>query len=83
MYLTRQLSFAGVTFDIKDLPLSKDFIKMYNDSVKLVSGTCVLIKMVQKFIFTFHIFLLAMLPTCELFAKLLWTFLYEITILPW
>ena len=83
MYLTRQLSFAGVTFDIKDLPLSKDFIKMYNDSVKLVSGTCVLIKMVQKFIFTFHIFLLAMLSTCELFVKLLWTFLYEISILPW
>ena len=41
MYMTRQLSFAGVTFDIKELPLSLDFIDMYNDSVKLVSGTCV------------------------------------------
>ena len=41
MYMTRQLSFAGVTFDIKELPLSLDFIEMYNDSVKLVSGTCV------------------------------------------
>ena len=48
MYMTLQLSFAGVTFDIKDLPLSRDFIEMYNDSVKLVSGTCVLIKMVQN-----------------------------------
>ena len=46
--MTRQLSFAGVTLDIKDLSLSRDFIKMYNDSVKLVSGTCVLIKMVQN-----------------------------------
>ncbi|XP_067030466.1 protein strawberry notch homolog 1-like isoform X1 [Acropora muricata] len=35
MYMTRQLSFAGVTFDIKELPLSLDFIDMYNDSVKL------------------------------------------------
>ena len=37
MYMTRQLSFAGVTFDIRELPLSKDFIEMYNASVKLVS----------------------------------------------
>ncbi|XP_015772110.1 PREDICTED: protein strawberry notch homolog 1-like isoform X2 [Acropora digitifera] len=35
MKMTRQLSFAGVTFDIKELPLSLDFIEMYNDSVKL------------------------------------------------
>ena len=41
MYMTRLLSFAGVTFDIKELPLSLDFIEMYNGSVKLVSGTCV------------------------------------------
>ena len=44
-YMTRQLSFAGVTFDLKDLPLSKDFIEMYNDTVKLVSGTCVIREM--------------------------------------
>ena len=44
-YMTRQLSFAGVTFDLKDLPLSKDFIEMYNDSVELVSGTCVIREM--------------------------------------
>lgn len=37
MYMTRQLSFNGVTFDIKELPLTKDFIEMYDASVKLVS----------------------------------------------
>lgn len=37
MYMTRQLSFAGVTFDIKELPLSKDFTDMYDASVQLVS----------------------------------------------
>ena len=37
MYMTRQLSFAGVTFDIKELPLAKDFTDMYDASVKLVS----------------------------------------------
>ena len=67
--MTRQLSFAGVTFDLKDLPLSKDFIEMYNDSVKLVSGTCVIREDV-KFVFTFHIFLectvSAYLQCCQL-----------------
>ena len=37
MYMTRQLSFAGVTFDVKELPLSKDFTDMYDASVQLVS----------------------------------------------
>lgn len=37
MYMTRQLSFAGVTFDVKELPLSRDFTDMYDASVKLVS----------------------------------------------
>ena len=63
MYMTRQLSFAGVTFDIKDLPLSQDFIKMYNDSVKLVSGTCVLIKMVQN---SFLLSISSYLQCCQL-----------------
>ena len=45
MYMTRKLSFPGMTFDLKDLPLSKDFIEMYNDSVKHVSGTCVIREM--------------------------------------
>jgi len=35
--MTRQLSFAGVTFDIKELPLSKDFTDMYDAAVRLVS----------------------------------------------
>lgn len=35
MYMTRQLSFAGVTFEIKELPLTKDFTEMYDASVKL------------------------------------------------
>lgn len=39
MYMTRQLSFAGVSFDVKELPLSKDFTDMYDASVKLVSDT--------------------------------------------
>ena len=54
MYMTCQLSFAGVTFDIMELPLSRGFIEMYNDSVKLVSGTCVLIKMVQNSFLLFN-----------------------------
>ena len=48
MYMTRQLSFAGVTFDIKELPLSEDFIEMYNASVKLVSGKMAYIGVVKK-----------------------------------
>ena len=63
MYMTRQLSFAGVTFDIKELPLSRDFIEMYNDSVKLVSGTCVLIKMVQN---SFLLSISSYLQCCQL-----------------
>uniref|UniRef100_A0A8D9EDV4 Protein strawberry notch n=1 Tax=Cacopsylla melanoneura TaxID=428564 RepID=A0A8D9EDV4_9HEMI len=35
MYIARQLSFHGVTFKIEEVPLSKDFQKMYDDSVKL------------------------------------------------
>jgi hypothetical protein len=36
MYMARQLSFAGVTFDIKEVPLSEKFIEMYNASAILV-----------------------------------------------
>ena len=74
MYMTRQLSFAGVTFDIKELPLSLDFIDMYNDSVKLVSGTCVNRDGLNSFILISISSLLAMLSTCGLllyFVKLL------------
>ena len=35
MYIARQLSFSGVTFKIEEIPLKKDYVKMYNDAVKL------------------------------------------------
>ncbi|KAL1417621.1 hypothetical protein MTO96_026674 [Rhipicephalus appendiculatus] len=35
MYMARQLSFAGVSFKIDEIPLAKQFIAMYNESVKL------------------------------------------------
>lgn len=35
LYMARQLSFTGVTFRIEEIPLEKDFIVMYNESVKL------------------------------------------------
>lgn len=37
MYMARQLSFAGVTFEIRELPLAVDFVEMYNSAVSLVS----------------------------------------------
>lgn len=36
MYTARQLSFTGVTFDIRDVPLSEKFIEMYDSSVEMV-----------------------------------------------
>ncbi|XP_037040157.1 protein strawberry notch-like [Bradysia coprophila] len=35
MYVARQLSFQGVTFKVERIPLTEDFIRMYNDSVAL------------------------------------------------
>nr|XP_055063606.1 protein strawberry notch homolog 1 isoform X2 [Misgurnus anguillicaudatus] len=35
MYIARQLSFTGVTFKIEEVPLTNDYIKMYNKSVRL------------------------------------------------
>lgn len=35
MYIARQLSFHGVGFKIEEVPLTKDFIKVYDSSVKL------------------------------------------------
>ncbi|KAK8767521.1 hypothetical protein V5799_005700 [Amblyomma americanum] len=35
MYMARQLSFTGVSFKIEEIPLTKQFISMYNESVKL------------------------------------------------
>lgn len=37
MYIARQLSFKGVTFRIEEIPLDKNFVKVYNDSVRMVS----------------------------------------------
>lgn len=36
MYIARQLSFTGVTFKIEEVPLTHNYIKMYNKSVRLV-----------------------------------------------
>ncbi|XP_039298334.1 protein strawberry notch [Nilaparvata lugens] len=35
MYIARQLSFHGVAFKVEEVPLSNDFVKIYDDSVKL------------------------------------------------
>lgn len=35
MYIARQLSFHGVTFKIEEVPLSREFRKVYDDSVEL------------------------------------------------
>lgn len=37
MYIARQLSFHGVTFKIEEVPLSKQFERVYDESVVLVS----------------------------------------------
>jgi hypothetical protein len=37
MYMARQLSFHGVNFKVDEVPLSKDFVQVYDESVKLVS----------------------------------------------
>lgn len=37
MYIARQLSFHGVAFKIEEVPLAKDFMKVYDHSVRLVS----------------------------------------------
>ncbi|XP_013794110.1 protein strawberry notch homolog 1-like [Limulus polyphemus] len=35
MYIARQLSFAGVSFKVEEIPLAQDFIEVYDRSVKL------------------------------------------------
>lgn len=36
MYIARQLSFTGVTFDVKEVKLCSSFIEMYDAAVNLV-----------------------------------------------
>ncbi len=35
LYLARQLSFRGVSFRVEEVPLSPEFIEIYDESVKL------------------------------------------------
>ncbi|XP_058978487.1 protein strawberry notch [Musca domestica] len=44
MYIARQLSFHGVTFKIEEVPLSKEFRRIYDESVRLW------VEAMQKFI---------------------------------
>ena len=37
MYIARQLSFSGVTFDVREVSLADKFIEMYDSSVEMVS----------------------------------------------
>ena len=72
--MARQLSFAGVIFDIKEFAIIKRLSGMYNDSVKLVSSTCVIIEMIHCY-FPYQL--------VDLLVKLLWTFVVVvINILP-
>ena len=73
--MVRQLSFAGVIFDIKELSLSKDFTGMYNDSVKRVIATCVIIEMIHcyfPYLLRVHCkCLLVMLSTCGFICEII------------
>ena len=37
MYMARQLSFSGVSFKVEEIKLKEEYIKMYDDAVRLVS----------------------------------------------
>ena len=43
LYIARQLSFYGVAFRIDDASLSREFIHMYNASVRLVRQRMLLV----------------------------------------
>ena len=43
LYIARQLSFYGVAFHIDDVPLSREFIHVYNASVRLVCDSAALL----------------------------------------
>lgn len=57
MYIARQLSFTGVTFKIDEVPLTQQYINMYNKSVRLVSIylfiTLILLFVLALFYFNF------------------------------
>ena len=36
MYMARQLSFSGVSFKVEEIKLKNEYIKMYDDAVRLV-----------------------------------------------
>lgn len=38
MYIARQLSFHGVAFKVEEVPLSPDFVAVYDNAVVLVSS---------------------------------------------
>ncbi len=38
-YIARQLSFKGTSFKVDEVAIPKDFYRVYNESVRLVSGT--------------------------------------------
>ena len=40
-YIARQLSFKGVSFKVQEAQLSRDYMHMYNQAVKLVCLLCV------------------------------------------
>jgi hypothetical protein len=47
MYIARQLSFHGVAFKIDEVPLSKEFTKIYDHAVILVMNTFISINYID------------------------------------
>ena len=37
MYIARQLSFKGVSFNIREIEIPREFVQIYDAAVKLVS----------------------------------------------
>ena len=55
MYMARQLSFSGVTFKIEEIPLKKEYVRMYNDAVKLVLQKLIFYFLLDNNIYTFSL----------------------------
>lgn len=60
MYIARQLSFTGVTFKIDEVPLTQEYINMYNKSVRLVS-IYLFITLILPFVLALFLFQLCLL----------------------